>query len=301
MFLQEFPVTYSVVTSNCTTHNASADSTCCAWGQGKQTLLCFFYDHFNIFTAVQSSADCRSDAASGHLSSLTTSAASGGLTPRPFLETSNIFWTFKQRVKKCSCQTREHRLFLFLWKDFSGTTLISSPTQKSSRSFISFFILRFIGRSHRLMCVRLLHRLTDRPTQCCEGSITASLSVCASDAKAATTGINGLSWGGQEAWIEGWTWRTKSRVGRVGLPRLYFIYDKWFLCCMICLFRCLVSLAQVIFCYTSFYPSIHPLLLNVCEDTHGGEWDKKRDTGLSQTTSIMTLHRHLVSQRILKP
>lgn len=276
MFLQEFPVTYSVVTSNCTTHNASADSTCCPWGQGKQTLLCFFYDHFNIFTAVQSSADCRSDAASGHLSSLTPSAASGGLTPRPFLETSNIFWTFKQRVKKCSCQTREHRLFLFLWKDFSGTTLISSPTQKSSRSFyFFFFFLRFIGRSHRLMCVRLLHRLTDRPTQCCEGSITASLSVCASDAKAATTGINGLSWGGRRPELR--DGHGEQGPGWGGLGCLDFIsfmtsdfYVAWYAC-----FRCLVSLAQVIFCYTSFYPSIHPLLLNVCEDTHGASEIRK--------------------------
>lgn len=74
---------------------------------------------------------------------------------------------------------------------FSGTTCLDFLTQNSLRSFVVVVVVVLLR----------LHRLTDR-LKCCEGSITsASLSVCVSDAKAATYGHYGLSWGATYYWL----------------------------------------------------------------------------------------------------
>lgn len=126
-----FPWTRSVVTSICISHNASAETT----------------DSVH-FSSGHSSMDCRSDTASGHLSSLTTSAASGGWTDSLTSIARDDF-----ELNKCSCQTGEL---------FSGTTCLSAPTRNTSRSiiFVSFFEVHC--EKEQMNARPFLHWLTNR-------------------------------------------------------------------------------------------------------------------------------------------
>lgn len=142
-------------------------------------------------------------------------------------------------------------------------------------TFFHFFFLRFIVKSKRLMRV---HYYIDWPTDSMlwrKHNFCQSL--CASDAKAAPTGIM-VSAEGQEAtccWLltRGMDMENKVQVGRGGLSRLYFLYDRWFYVAWYACFVVWCLLVQVLFLFLLLYLfwSIHPLFLNVCEwKTHMG-------------------------------
>lgn len=125
--------------------------------------------------------------------------------------------------------------------------------------------------------------------------------LCASDAKAATTGIMGLSWGAGSCLSlapdqrEGHGEQGPEGGGSGGwryIDLISFMASDFMLHDMLVLLSDVFS-AGVLFLFVILL-STHPSTVAECvwkKDIHG---EKERDTGLSQTTSIMTPHRYLV-------
>lgn len=143
-----------MVTSNGTTHSASADSTYCPWQQRKQTLLCY-----SEVTPQQT----MSKTVLGHLSS------------QPMLlQMDWLLNLFGEGYQYFYCLT-------FKQVGTGSAAAIQENIRFSVRSFFFFFF--FLGQLVSLLPPRTLHFFififlrvivftsTDRLTHCCEGNI----------------------------------------------------------------------------------------------------------------------------------
>lgn len=152
-------------------------------------------------------------------------------------------------------------------------------------------------RSNKLMCV---HFSIDWPT---DSTLWRKHNFCQSFCvhlmpKQQLRALRSQLWGRMQPATgsrpEGWTRSIRSRVGRLGyLDFISFMTSDFMLHAI---YACSVSTGVLLFLLLYLFLSIHPLFLNVCGwKAHMGRQRDKKDTGLSQTTSIMTLQRYWVS------